>query len=123
MLHCLRNAVDDVAPNLYWPQNPRKLFWRMLQIVVHRYGDIVLGFTNAAERGIVLTEVAQQVNATDPRILVRQVADMTPTSINAAIIDQNDFPTFNNACKSARNTACKLSQCLSTVIDRHHNGH
>jgi hypothetical protein len=81
------SSVHHVVAFIQLGQKRRQLVRRMLQVVIHCCHNFVASFANAAQQGIVLAIVAQQVEASNERVLPGQRADPLPAFIAAAIVN------------------------------------
>ncbi len=63
----------------------------MLQIVIQCDDDVSLRLTNSAQKGVVLSVVASEVDSADPSMLLGKALDDLPTVIEARIIDQYEL--------------------------------
>ena len=62
-----------------------------MQIVVNGYDDAASSRPDAAQQGVVLAEVAHQVDAPNELEACSEIFDDNPTAVPTAIVDQNDL--------------------------------
>src|SRR5262245_4294921 len=101
MLFHLSDTVDDVVSLAKSRDQLCDLLGRMLEVVVHRDGDLVLRRSNAAQERAVLAIVTQQVDAAQPRSLGGKPRDDVPATVAAAVVDEYDFE-WNSAGRHYR---------------------
>src|SRR5262249_16203305 len=84
-----RRAAYDVA-SLQGFEQIRNFLGRVLQIVVDGDDDIALSGADAREQRVVLSEVAQQIDAANVRSQADETKDLVPRGRRAAVVDEYD---------------------------------
>ena len=97
------------------------LFWRMLQVVVHRHKGVKPGRPNAAEECIVLSVISHQVDSADPGEGARQFLDDFPALIPAAIVDEHNFILVGQGSQRRFQSLDQHRQDQFAVVNRHHH--
>jgi hypothetical protein len=86
-----RRAIDDIVGFRQHGQEPGDLLRRVLEIVVERNDHLALRRADPAEEGVVLPEVADQVDGPQPGLGCCELTDALPARVGAAVVDQDDL--------------------------------
>ena len=92
MLLDLRGSVDQVDVGSQLRKQRRDGLRAVLEVVVHRDDDVVSSCADSGEKGVVLTEVAEQVQANDAGNWSTEFSDHVPAVIGAAVDHEDEFP-------------------------------
>ena len=66
--------------------------WRMLQVSIHDNHTVARSIVEACQHGVLLTEVARQVDIADALIVLSQLADGLDGVVATAVVDHQHLP-------------------------------
>ena len=89
MLFLLRRTVDDIVLRFQRRQHWRNLADRMLQIVVHREDNAMLGRADAAQERVVLPVIPAHSDASHPAVRMCEVFNDLPGTVAAPVFGED----------------------------------
>lgn len=77
----------------------------------------------AGDQGVLMREVAAEPKTDDARIFGAKLFDHLPAVIDAAVVDENDFPRFGPLSHGEPNAPDELRQVFRLVVASRYDRH
>ena len=91
MLFFIPGAVDKIESLIKFGKQLWNLRWRVLKVVVKGNNDFLPRVEDAREQGVVLPVVPHQINTSYLRMQTIQPFNGIPSSVRAAVVDEENF--------------------------------
>jgi hypothetical protein len=112
------SGVDDVIAFLGFAIEVGDFFGTVLEVAVHDYDPVALGVVEAGGDGIVLAEVAGEIDAFYLGVDSALFHDLVPGVVGRSIVDEDDFIVFGDGTDAFHIAPYQLGNHLLSTIDR-----